>query len=329
MQIRTHFSRPAARIAAACALAASVVGCGIESQSPPPLTGPSEFGTSVSLVASPDRVPRDGVSQSIVTVRVFDENGRPKANQSLLVGALPAGTGLSQSEIVTDANGVATFAVTAPPFSAVAPNNQIVVQVSPRTGNNANSIVRTIPIGLLGSPNSTRPTASFVFTPEAPDVGQIIVFDASSSTDEGVLCGDDCSYTWDFSGTTRTGRVASHSFSTTGTFAVTLTVTDSTGATGTSVQGIDVGAPAAPDADFIFSPTNPTAGATVQFNASTTTVGEGATIVSYAWDFGNGDTGTGVTDSTQYAAPGTFNVLLTVTDNLGRTNSTTKTVTVQ
>ena len=331
MQTRTDRRRIAARVVSAFA-AVALAGCGIESQSPPPLSGPSEFGLSVTLTANPDRVPRDGTSQSIVTVRVFDHTGRPQPNQGLLVGATPAGTGLSQAEIVTDANGTATFAVIAPPFAAVAPNNEIRVSVSPRGDNAANSSVRSIPIGLLGTPNSTSPTATFTFTPETPEVTQVVVFDASASTDEGSLCGAGCSYTWNFGdGSTGSGQVTTHTFAAGGTFAVTLTVTDSTGAAGTSVQGVEVGAPEAPEAQFVFSPTAPdvsNATNTVQFNAGTSTVGAGATIVSYAWNFGDGGTGTGVSLAHLFAAAGTYNVVLTVTDNLGRTNSTSQAVTV-
>jgi PKD repeat protein len=330
MQTRIERRRTALRLGAALALAAAIAGCGIQSQSPPPLSGPSEFGVSVRLTANPDRIPRDGQSQSVVTVQVFDSAGRPRPNTFLLVEVGPSGTGLSQSEIVTDANGTATFAVVAPPFSTVAPNNEIRVVVSPRSDNAGNVTVHSMPIFLLGAPNATSPTATFTFTPEAPEVTQVVVFDASASTDEGTLCASACTYSWNFGdGGSGSGQVTTHTFSSAGTFAVTLTVTDSTGAAGTSVQGVEVGAPAAPQADFVFSPTTPTAPANVQFNASTSTVGEGATIVSYAWDFGNGNTGTGVTANTSYNAAGTFNVVLTVTDNLGRTNSTSKTVTVQ
>ena len=40
-------------------------------------------------------------------------------------------------------------------------------------------------------------------------------------------------------------------------------------------------------------------------------------IVAYDWDFGDGTTGTGVTTSHDYGANGTYNVQLTVIDNLG------------
>ncbi|MDX6738508.1 LamG-like jellyroll fold domain-containing protein [Actinocorallia sp. A-T 12471] len=54
------------------------------------------------------------------------------------------------------------------------------------------------------------------------------------------------------------------------------------------------------------------------FDASASTDSDGA-IASHAWDFGDGQTGTGVTPTHTYAAAGTYTVQLTVTDDLGAT----------
>ncbi len=51
-------------------------------------------------------------------------------------------------------------------------------------------------------------------------------------------------------------------------------------------------------------------------------------MASYAWKFGDGSTGTGVSPSHTYAAAGSFQVELTVTDDKGATNAVTKSVTV-
>lgn len=66
---------------------------------------------------------------------------------------------------------------------------------------------------------------------------------------------------------------------------------------------------------------------TASFNASGSTDSDGS-IVSYAWNFGDGTTGSGVTTSRAYAAAGTYNVTLTVTDNAGATGTQSKSVTV-
>ena len=60
-----------------------------------------------------------------------------------------------------------------------------------------------------------------------------------------------------------------------------------------------------------------------------TSTDEDGTIVSYAWEFGDGSTATGATPSPHtYAAAGTYTVGLTVTDDDGATHTTTKSVTV-
>ena len=56
--------------AVAALLAALVIsGCNIDKQTAPSAIGPSEFGLSVTLSASPDQLPRDGSASSIVTGR--------------------------------------------------------------------------------------------------------------------------------------------------------------------------------------------------------------------------------------------------------------------
>jgi serine protease len=55
---------------------------------------------------------------------------------------------------------------------------------------------------------------------------------------------------------------------------------------------------------------------------------EDGSIVSYSWDFGDASLGSGVVTSHAYAAGGTYEVILTVTDDQGATGSTSADITV-
>jgi PKD repeat protein len=79
----------------------------------------------------------------------------------------------------------------------------------------------------------------------------------------------------------------------------------------------------APTASFTATNTNLTSA--VDATASADPDG---TIASYAWNFGDGGTATGVKATHTYAAAGTYSIKLTVTDNQGATGTTTKSVTV-
>ena len=78
-----------------------------------------------------------------------------------------------------------------------------------------------------------------------------------------------------------------------------------------------------PSASFTWGAT----GLTASFDGTGSSDPDGS-VSSYAWSFGDGTTGSGSTPSHTYAAPGTYSVQLTVTDNQGAVGSTTRQVTV-
>jgi PKD repeat protein len=167
-----------------------------------------------------------------------------------------------------------------------------------------------------------NPTARFTSSPTAPGVSETVFFDATSSTAAPGF--SIAGYAWNFGdgSTSASGPTTSHSYSATGTYTVTLTVTDTAGQKGTTSNTVVVGG--APVARFVIS-TQP--GGIANFNASQSTAAAGHTIVTYAWNFGDNTTGTGVTPTHTYGV-GTYTVVLTVTDDVGQTGTATGTVTV-
>ena len=89
------------------------------------------------------------------------------------------------------------------------------------------------------------------FTNKANDLA--VTLDGTSSSDPD---GTVASYSWDYGDQTAggTGAISNHSYAASGTYTVTLTVTDNQGATGVSAAPITVTAPAAP-ADVVLVPT--------------------------------------------------------------------------
>ncbi|WP_198664700.1 PKD domain-containing protein [Halorubrum sp. 48-1-W] len=81
------------------------------------------------------------------------------------------------------------------------------------------------------------PTASFTASPDSPEAGETVSFDASASTDDGSIE----SYEWDFGdGDTASGEEVTHAFDEDGDYDVELEVTDDDGATNTTTQTVSV-----------------------------------------------------------------------------------------
>ena len=335
------------RSAALVAVALGAAACGIESQEAPSLIGPSGFAQSVTLNAVPDRLPRDGRSQSVVTVTVRNDSGQPVSGQRLTLGA-SAGT-LSQADVVTGSDGSATFTLTAPSLST--PGSTIEVFATPVGGNFDNAVTRSVSIALTGASNSTAPSPAFTInsaTPAAAAPTSVVrladvVFDATLTTDEGQPCLDRCSYEWNFGEAAASGRIVTYQFTRIATFAVRLTVTDANGTSASVTRNVTVTEGEPPIANFTFSPGVPEFGEPVFFDPEVSLPspdsGSRATIVQYIWNFGDSTQTLTTTQDRivehRYQRPvstepitRTYTVVLTVVDSAGRRASVSNAVVV-
>lgn len=217
-------------------------GCTLQNQSPPPLTGPSGFGVSLTLAANPAVLPRDGSSQTTITVVARDASGQPKPNVTFQVSVSPS-IPVVALDSQTRSDGSARFLLTAPSSDVVAPqDNNVVVSLTALGDAIANDFqnahAQAVRVNLLGPPNATYPSPEFTVSPETPKPGGSVVLDATKTTDEGVPCVS-CTYTWDVNGESLSGPVVSAFFAAPGSYSVILKVTDVTGtssSTGKSIQ---------------------------------------------------------------------------------------------
>ena len=175
-------------------------------------------------------------------------------------------------------------------------------------------------------PPNLPPTATFSANPTSGHAPLAVSVNGSASTDSDGTIAD---YAWDFGdGNTATGATAANTYASSGSYTLSLTVTDDGGASDTVTETINVDVEnVAPTASFTTSTTSGEAPVTVEVDASASTDSDG-TIADYAWDFGDGNTATGATATHTYASSGTYTLMLTVTDDDGATTSATETIEV-
>jgi gliding motility-associated-like protein len=135
------------------------------------------------------------------------------------------------------------------------------------------------------------------------------------------------SYSWDLGepGAIYNTQFPTHTYNSTGHYAISLTVTTQSGCvkTITLPRGVTVGTK--PTADFSFTPNNTCASTPIQFTDNSTTT-PGADV-TWNWDFGDGGTSTDRNPSYIFHGTGAIDVKLTVSNN-GCEDVVTKTITV-
>jgi PKD repeat protein len=187
---------------------------------------------------------------------------------------------------------------------------------------------RVQPIQVKNGDNNP-PVASIIVNVNTADINEILSFDGSDSYDSD---GTIVSYSWDFGdGTTATEAETDHQYNQGGAYTVKLTVIDDDGAIDSATGLITVTnnvVNSPPVAAFNENATKVISEETIYFDASESYDDDG-TVVSYAWDFGDAKTATGVTVEHAYSESGIYITTLTVTDNDGGSSSAVAEITVE
>jgi PKD repeat protein len=180
--------------------------------------------------------------------------------------------------------------------------------------------------------------AAFTFAPGAPKVGDTVSFDATSST------GSPTGYSWDFGdGTSGSGVTVQHVYNNQGTYTAKLDVS----VPGTGPNCFFGTCVSEATKSVIVATSQPTANSDFTSSGGCTNIGgfwtcpattgqpltlaalETNPAANFAWDFGDGSSGTGNPVTHTWQAAGSIPVKLTVTGKGLTTTSTTKTFQVQ
>jgi PKD repeat protein len=152
---------------------------------------------------------------------------------------------------------------------------------------------------------------------------------SATGSDDGPV--NELEYHWEFGdGGTSFDEDPHHTYLTPGSYTATVTVTDAAGKSGTAEVAVTVTDPPgnrAPSVEAAALPRSGTAPLAVLFTANGSDPDRGDEL-TYAWDFGDGDAGSGWRTTHTYTEGGTFTARVTVTDEAGLSASATVTVTV-
>jgi hypothetical protein len=203
------------------------------------------------------------------------------------------------------------------------------VNVTDRHGNNATGTVHVVVDPVNDPPTVVSPQTMTVSltNPPTPVTRNVLTGAGDPDGDTVALTSLAPTAAHGIVGCTAAGQCTytpNATFTTGMTDSFTFTASDGHGGTATGTVNVSEHNDP-PNASFQANLQTPNTPLVVAFDASASHDPQGP-IATYAWDFGDGATGTGVNATHTYAQPGSYRVKLTVTDSGGLTASTTRLV---
>ena len=252
--MRSTMTRKLTAAVAAWGLVAQ--GCGLDDVPIPGLTGPSELGISLRMLANPDVLVADGIQTSVIHAVVQDQNGARVPNRAIVftiqdesgrtaeIGQLTSPSGArvyGSTTAVTDSQGIARVVYTTPERRDFTADARIRIGARPVGTDAAGAPNWTVTIELRSAeprrfpqvPGNGSPTCNFNVAPNNPTspAGTVLRFYSTANDADGYIT----RYEWYFGdGTSATGAEGlidvQKPYPFAGTYTVTHIVTDNVGA---------------------------------------------------------------------------------------------------
>jgi PKD repeat protein len=264
----------------------------------PPL--PAEFYGTVTLQGNP------APAGTVIVAKIADQ---VRGQLTLKDAGTYGGTGIFDDKLVVAAteddlkSGAATISFTV--------GDTVAAQNVPFEAGKVQKLDLTAGGGTGGV------DADFVGTPTSGSAPLTVQFTDTST-------GSPTMWSWDFGDGSTQGMQAnpSHTYTTPGSYTVTLTASSQTGGSSTEIKAgyITVYQAGGIDADFVGTPTSGSAPLTVQFTDTST-----GSPTMWSWDFGDGSTqGMQANPSHTYTTPGSYTVTLTASSQTGGSSTEAK-----
>jgi gliding motility-associated-like protein len=177
------------------------------------------------------------------------------------------------------------------------------VTLTVSNGSSSNTIIQTNYITVYANP-----TAGFTLSTDTACVGQMVKFTNATVIGSGGAAIS--SWAWDFGdghAQTVTTTTVSHSYTTPGSYPISLIVTDMNGCTSSITETVVVVSPPTPA--FI---ANPVSGCSAPLSVTFTNNSTSSGVCTYIWHFGDGGTSNQMNPTHTYTANGSYNVTLIV-----------------